>query len=143
MNVLDQIFWKRFADEYKLDPANPGPACVAGMFQVGIILFMTFMGIFELLVRSITLLLAAAGAETAARIWHPMEFRAMLLLAGISAGYMVKHRYWSRRLHPEDSRQYGEALNRGVITLFVAGLMSAAAVVMFLAFTVVRSSMNF
>lgn len=143
MNALDKIFWKRFADEYKLNPHNPGPACVGGMLQVGVIVFMIFIAVFRLLARSLTLLLAAAGAETAARLWHPMEFWATLLLASISAIYVVRRRYWDRRLQPELSRQYGEELNRGVITLLVVGLMSASAVLLVIAFKVVRTFMSY
>ena len=141
MNVLDKIFWKRFADEYKLNPGNPGPACVAGMLQVSPILFMSFIALFRLAGRLFTLTLAAVGAETVAQIWNPMEFRAALLLAAVATLYVVRRRYWACRLQPERYSRFGEELNRGAITLLVAGLMSASGGLMFITFWVTKKYM--
>lgn len=143
MNVFDMIFWKRFADGYKLYPGYPVSACIKGMLQVGVTIFMAFIGAFCLIVRLVTLSLAAVGAETAARTWHSLEFPAMIGLAALSVFYIVKRRYWSRRLQPEDSLRYGQELNRGVYALLVGALMSAAAVSMFVAFKIVRTLMAF
>lgn len=143
MNVFDKIFWKRFADGYNLRPGHPISACIAGMLQVGVIFFMAFIGAFSLIVRLVTLFLAAVGAETAARVWHSLEFPAMIGLGVVSVFYIVKRRYWSRRFEPDVSLRYGEELNRGVHALLVGALMSAAAVSMFVAFKIVRTFMAF
>lgn len=143
MNVFDKIFWKRFADGYKSYPGHPVTACIMGMLQVGVIFFMAFIGAFCLIVWLVTLFLAAAGAETAARIWHSLEFPAMIGLAAVSVFYIVKRRYWGRRFQPEVSLHYGEELNRGVYALLVGALLSAAAVFMFVTLKVVRTHMAF
>jgi uncharacterized oligopeptide transporter (OPT) family protein len=143
MNALDKIFWKRFADEYKLDPNNPGPACVAGMLQVGVIVFIALTAIFRPAARLVTLALAAAGADAIARIWNPIEFRATLFLGAIVSFYFVRHRYWAYRLQPERSGRFGDELNRGAIVLLVAGLLSASGALMFLTFWLVRNDLAF
>ena len=143
MNVFDKIFWKRFADGYKSYPTHPVNACVMGMLQVGVIFFVALIGAFGLIVRLVTLFLAAVGAETAARTWHSLEFPAMIGLAAVSVFYLVKRRYWSRRFQPEVSLRYGEELNRGVYALLTGALISAAAVFMFVTLMFIRTHMAF
>ena len=143
MHALDKIFWKRFADEYKLNSDNPGPACVAGMLQVGVIVFMALTALFRPAARLVTLALAAAGAGAIARIWNPIEFQATLFLAAVISIYFVRHRYWAYRLQPERSGRFGDELNRGAIALLVGGLLTASGALMFLTFWFVRNYLAF
>jgi hypothetical protein len=134
IRVLDDVFWKRFADEYHEDPESPSAACFEGMFSAAVILFFGFIALLapasRLLMVAINMLSHTAAAEIPHRdAWFTVVAVASALLSGL----VVWRRYWRFRLVPEAAAPY-VGMDRFVIARNALGILAAAIVMTSLMF---------
>jgi len=135
---MDQIFWKRYADEYRITPQNPTSACVAGMLQVALIVFFLVLTVLIPVARLAMIVTNALQRNPLLQMEQKPEWNAGLLtMAALLSAFVVMRRYWHHRLSPEQSVQYRDSVDRASISLiwlaYAAGglVLSAVAAKLF------------
>jgi hypothetical protein len=126
IRVLDDLFWKRFADEYQEDPESPSSACFEGMFSVALILFFGFVALLTPLSRLLMFAVNAISHTAAAEIPHrDAWFTVVAVASALLSGLIVRRRYWRFRLVPEAAAPY-LGMDRFVIATKALGMLAAA-----------------
>jgi hypothetical protein len=125
--VLDQIFWKRFADELRSDPDDPAMACFAGMFQGGLILYVATIALLAPVSRLAMICLNLMSDEPASLLGSRDRWYAIIAVAaGILTIVVVTKRYWHYRLTPQVAPQMGDEVDRWMMVFTSAGLLVVA-----------------
>ena len=124
---IDQIFWKRYADELDRKPESPAMACFAGMLQVGVMFFIFFVALLVPVSRigmiGVNLLSGTPALTLTARtIW----FVAVAMSSAIISMFILVRRYWKYRLTPELARPYFERVDRIQMAFTWAGITVVA-----------------
>ena len=129
--TLDEIFWKRFADEYRQNPNSPTAACFSGMFQVGLIFYVALLGLLTPVLRGMVIAAnAVAGRPILAGVNKTAWFIVLALSAALTSAYLVRRRYWRYRAKSEMAVAYGEKIDRMMIAIKMVGLLACAFIIM-------------